>query len=110
VLTLASALPADDRDALRELFEASFRGATELFEIGAPAMTAMYDAMGAAPGLVARRQAGAGFGGCLVALVERSASAAFAAEIERVYLDSTGIRPSIFEVEAAPGAGAVAIG
>ena len=46
-------------------------GANRLFEIGAPSMTAMHDSMTGAPGLIARRQAGAGFGGCLVAIVDR---------------------------------------
>lgn len=70
-------------------------------------MEAMHEAMAGAPGLIARRQAGAGFGGCLVALVERGAVADFVPFVERAYTAATGIAPSIFAVEAAPGAGAV---
>ncbi len=104
-LDLAEVLPSGDRAALARLFEASFRGAIELFEIGAPSMLAMHQAMDDAPGLVARRQAGAGFGGCLVALVEREAVEAFSAYVGRAYASATGIEPSVFAVEAAAGAG-----
>jgi galactokinase len=54
---------------------------------------------------VARRQAGAGFGGCLVALVEREAVEAFRVHVGLAYAAATGIEPSVFGVEAAPGAG-----
>ena len=72
--------PAATATRCAALFEASFEGATQLFEIGAPSMTAMHEAMAGAPGLIARRQAGAGFGGCLVAIVERARVEAFAAQ------------------------------
>ncbi len=107
VLDLAVALPVGDRDELGRLFDTSFDGATRLFGIGAASMSAMHRAMDGAPGLVARRQAGAGFGGCLVALVERDAVTAFVAHTTRTYAVATGIDPAVFGVEAAPGAGLV---
>jgi galactokinase len=107
VLELAEALPTGDPTVLAALLDASYDGATRLFEIGAPAMAAMHEAMREAPGLIARRQAGAGFGGCLVAFVEREAVSAFSAWVERAYLSATGIEPRIFPVEAAAGAGAI---
>jgi galactokinase len=108
VLELARALPAGDPGHLALLLDASWRGANELYEIGAPAMTAMHGAMAGAPGLIARRQAGAGFGGCLVALVERDAVAAFGDVVARGYAAATGIEARVFAVEAAPGAGPLA--
>jgi galactokinase len=107
VLDLAAALPAGDVPALRRLFAASWEGATRLFEIGAPSMAAMQGAIAGAPGLIASRQAGAGFGGCLVALVEREAAGAFGTHVERAYASATGIEPRVFRVEAAPGAGPI---
>ena len=108
VLELAEALPAGDPSPLATLLDASWDGATELFEIGAPAMTAMHEAMRGAPGLIARRQAGAGFGGCLVAFVEQGAVPAFSAHVRRAYATATGIDARVFPVEAAPGAGLLA--
>lgn len=106
-LELAEALPVGDPQVLGPMFEASFQGAMDLFEIGAPSMEAMHDAMTGAPGLIARRQAGAGFGGCLVALVERGSEGAFSAHVAPAYKDATGIEPSLFGVEASPGACAI---
>ncbi len=107
VLDLAAALPEGNPARLSRLFDASYRGATQLLEIGAPSMTAMHDAMTGAPGLIARRQAGAGFGGCLVALAVRGSVDTFSAHAECAYTDATGIEPKIFAVDAAPGAGPI---
>jgi galactokinase len=65
----------------------------------------MHLAMEGAPGLIARRQAGGGFGGCLVAFVEREAVAPFSRHVARAYAAATGTEARIFAVEAAPAAG-----
>jgi galactokinase len=104
VLELAEALPLGDRTALASLLDASWDGAMRLFEIGAPAMEAMHLAMEGAPGLIARRQAGGGFGGCLVAFVERQAVPDFGAAVTAAYTAATGLDPHIFAAEAAAGA------
>ena len=64
------------RAATRDALAAPVRGLVRRAPRGCsrsvpPSMTAMHEAMDGAPGLIARRQAGAGFGGCLVAIVER---------------------------------------
>ncbi|NOZ73017.1 MAG: galactokinase [Chloroflexi bacterium] len=105
VLDLAAALPAGDAGRLAELFHASYLGARDLFEIGVPAMEAMIEAIESAPGVVAGRQAGAGFGGCLVALVHAGSVAEFSVHVERAYVAQTGIQPHIFAVTATAGAG-----
>jgi galactokinase len=110
VLELAATLPTGDRGRLTGLLEASWRGANELYEMGAPSMTAMHEAMSSAPGLIARRQAGGGFGGCLVALVERDAVAAFEVRVAAAYHEATGIEPRIFAVRPSPGASRLEIG
>jgi galactokinase len=107
VLKLAAALTGFDRQAIRDLTAASFRGACELYEIGAPAMHAMMQAMLAAPGVIGARQAGAGFGGCMVAFVECDRVGAFAESASGAYLKTTGIRPEASAVEAAAGAGLI---
>jgi galactokinase len=104
VLELAEALPRGDRATLGALLDASYDGAVRLFEMGAPAMTAMHEAMSGAPGLISRRQAGGGFGGCLVAFVEPDAVPGFSAAVGRAYVAATGIQPHIFRVQASPGA------
>jgi galactokinase len=105
VLHLASALAADDRAAMRRLTESSYAGARDLYEISSPAMEAMMQAMRTGPGLVCGRQAGAGFGGCMVALVEDRSVEGFADSVVSAYRSRTGTQPEIYPVRAAPGAG-----
>lgn len=105
VLDLALPLSTGDKYVLRNLFEASYRGARDLFEIGAPAMEAMIQAMKSGPGVVAARQAGAGFGGCMVALVEEDQVSHFGEYVAENYYENTGIQPQTFPVAASQGAG-----
>ena len=105
MLDLAHALPGGEAKPLADLFEASYRGAVGLYEIGAPSMQAMREAMLNGPGVIAARQAGAGFGGCMVALVKESQTKSFIVAVEQEYRRRTGIQPAIYTVQAAPGAG-----
>lgn len=107
VLELTRSLPSGDRENLRQLFHASYVGARDLYEIGAPAMEAMMDAMVQGPGVIAVRQAGGGFGGCMVALVEAQHVQRFVPTVAEIYATRTNVQPSIYSVSAAPGAGLV---
>lgn len=107
VLELADALPGGDRAAIRRLTAGSFEGARLLYQISSPAMEAMMEAMLAAPGVIGARQAGAGFGGCMVALVEAGAAGPFAAAVRARYAAAAGIEPEVFPVTAAAGAGMI---
>jgi galactokinase len=102
--SLARALTAGDRPAVAQLCAESFAGARDLYEICSPAMSAMMDAMLAAPGVIGARQAGAGFGGCMVALVDAARTDAFRTAVRDAYYDSTQVHAEIYPVEAAPGA------
>jgi galactokinase len=105
VLDLAETLTAGDTTCLQQLFAASYAGARDLYEIGAPAMEAMMHAMLGGPGVVAARQAGAGFGGCMVALVRQTQVDAFTDHVAHAYAAKMKIEPSVYPVQAAPGAG-----
>jgi galactokinase len=105
VHALARAFERGDRPAVRRLCSESFAGARTLFEITIPAMEAMYDAMSAAPGSVGARQAGAGFGGCMLALVDANRVDAFVESTASTYERATGTRPELYPVRTADGAG-----
>ena len=107
VLSARSILPTGAQDTIRALTAASFEGARDLYEIVSLEMERMMEAMLAAPGVIGARQAGAGFGGCMVALVERHKIENFTAHVEQSYKAATGIEPHVFAVEAASGAGKV---
>ncbi|MCP4400670.1 MAG: galactokinase [bacterium] len=101
---LAEALAHDDRHRIDALTAESYIGARDLFEIGSAAMEAMMKAMRSAPGVIGARQAGAGFGGCMVAFVERDRVEVFAEHVHIAYSDDTNIQPNVYPVQAAPGA------
>ena len=103
--SLARVLAAGDRPAVTRLCAESFAGARDLYGICSPAMEAMMDAMTGAPGVIGARQAGAGFGGSMVALVDAAHTDAFCAAASEAYRRATQVTPDIFPVEAAPGAG-----
>jgi galactokinase len=105
VLDLAQALSEDDRVAIRAITEASYEGARDLYEIVSPEAEAMARAVLGAPGALAVRQAGAGFGGCLVAFAEHRSVDAFVERVSLRYRADTGIEPEVYPVSAAPGAG-----
>jgi len=104
VLAMSDALAAGDCGAIRRLCAESFAGARDLYEICSPSMLTMMAAMLAAPGTIGARQAGAGFGGCMVAFVETAKTAEFAAAVSERYSEKTGLTPEIYPVEAADGA------
>jgi galactokinase len=104
VLDLARALPAGDASAIRSLTAASYQGARDLYEIGAPAMSTMMEAMLSAPGVIGARQAGAGFGGCMVAFVKIEQTAAFADHVRQTYAAASDLKPMVYPVRAAAGA------
>ncbi len=105
VLELADTLPIGDPDRLHKLLAESYAGARDLYEIGAPAMEAMMEVMLSGPGVIGARQAGAGFGGCMVSLVEESQVDAFAQHVVHAYQESTGVEPYIYSVMPAAGSG-----
>lgn len=105
VLELAQVLTVGGPVSLRDLFTKSYEGARDLYEIVSTEMEAMYEAMTTAPGVLAARQAGAGFGGSMVALVRKGSIARFSDHVRVTYYQETGIQPEIYPVKASPGAG-----
>src|SRR5208282_2004930 len=104
VLQMAKALTPGDEAAIRTLTAASFKGACELYEISAPAMITLMETMLRAPGVIGARQAGAGFGGCMVAFVRACMVEAFSQSVRPAYHARTGLAPEVYAVEPAPGA------
>ena len=105
VIDVAAAISNGDRQKIQSLCAQSFAGAQDLYEISSPEMDLMMAAMLSGPGVIAARQAGAGFGGCMAAFVENSMVEPFAAHVQEHYHTKTGIEPKVYLVQAAPGAG-----
>jgi galactokinase len=107
VVAFMAAVVRGDREAMRRLCEGSFFGERDLYEKTVPAMERMYEAMTAAPGVIAARQSGGGFGGCMLAYVLADRVSEFAEQVRRQYKEKTGIEATIHVTEPSAGAGAL---
>jgi galactokinase len=105
VLDMADALACGDRREIWALASQSYAGARDLYEIVSREMAWMMEAMSSGLGVIGARQAGAGFGGCMVAFVEADVVSAFGLHVESRYRDLGDIEPQVYPVDAAPGAG-----
>jgi galactokinase len=98
VLELAEALVNGNEAQISRLTKASFEGARDLYEIVIPEMERMLDCITSSPGSIGGRQAGAGFGGCLVAFVEKGREAEFSNSVMEAFYEHTGITAQVFPV------------
>ena len=105
VLAIAEALAVGDHTQAGLLMNESFQGARDLYEIVSAEMIAMQEAIMSADGALGVRGAGAGFGGCMVALVDAKKTDTFAAHVFENYKSRTGIEPQVYQGVAADGAG-----
>ncbi|HEV8297187.1 MAG TPA: hypothetical protein VGQ20_07820, partial [Acidimicrobiales bacterium] len=76
VHAFAEALRAGDAPAVAEVLRASHRSLRDDFEVSTPELDALVDRLQAMPGVYGARLTGAGFGGCVVAIVDATTEAA----------------------------------
>jgi galactokinase len=105
VLDMAEALARGDRDQITALTAQSYAGARDLYEISCDEMEMVMAAMLSGPEVIGARQAGAGFGGCMVAFVEDSKVGRFARHVEARYRATSGVEAQVYPAHAASGAG-----
>jgi len=105
VFDMADALAEGNLAQVDALTAASYVGARDLYEISSPEMERMMEAMRSGPGVIGARQAGAGFGGCMVAFVRAGRVSRFMQHVRDRYRADAGIEPDVYPVTAAPGAG-----
>ena len=67
---LATALVAGDRGRMAEVMADSHRSLRDDFEVSTDVLDALVDRLAASDGVIGARLTGAGFGGCVVALVD----------------------------------------
>jgi galactokinase len=99
----ADALRSGDGRALGRLMDASHRSLREDFAVSCPALDEMV-ACGRRHGACwGARLTGAGFGGCVVALVRAGSEQEFMLRVAADYRSATGLDPAAFVAQAAPG-------
>jgi galactokinase len=79
------------------------------YEISCPELEILVTAAREVDGVVGARLTGAGWGGCIVAVVRDDGVAEFQTVVEREYLARTRRRTTIFTCRTAPGAGECAL-
>jgi galactokinase len=106
VCAFGDALRAGDVDALGPLMLASHASSRDDMEVSIPELDALVECLVEA-GALGARLTGAGFGGCVVALVPSMHADAIAAEASAAYRVRTTHEPTAWIVAAADGAGPV---
>jgi galactokinase len=104
VLRFAAALRAGDAATLGSLLLASHASLRDDYEVSTPELDVLVDLL-VEHGAIGARLTGAGFGGCVVALVPRSRVGDVARKTAVRYRSATGLDGDAFEVRAVDGAG-----
>jgi galactokinase len=105
VIEAARLLEGSAPAGLRAVFLASHENLRNNYEVSCPELDAMVEAALGSPGCIAARMTGAGFGGAVVALVQRADAERFVAAAAAGYTQRTGRTGTFFVTEAAESAG-----
>jgi galactokinase len=109
VLAAMEAMHSGDVAVLGRLLEAAHASARDDYEISCPELETLVSAAREVDGVAGARLTGAGWGGCIVALVAAGAVPAFEAHVAARYEAAAGRQAAIFVCRAGPGAGLAAI-
>ena len=104
VIAAARALEGGHPEHLRNIFGDSHRSLRDDYEVSCPELDAMVAAALDAPGCIAARMTGAGFGGAVIALVRRKERHPFLEAAASIYRQRTNRSGVCFTSEAAGGA------
>ena len=107
VLASVEAMRRGDAAAFGELMNASHASLRADFEVTNDALDVMSQIARGQSGCYGARMTGGGFGGCVVALVDREKVAEIETTVAREYESETGRTPDVFVTRAADGAGLV---
>jgi galactokinase len=104
VLAAVDAISDRDYERLGELFHESHASLRDDYRVSTPELDELVHAF-MRSGAYGARLTGAGFGGCVVAIAEDAKAAGVLADTAGRYAASTGLTPTAWRCEAAPGAG-----
>lgn len=107
VIHAVDALESSDLVALGQLLTAAHHSARDDYQISCPEIEILVESALQVAGVYGARLTGAGWGGCMIALVHQDAIAAFQQQIQTHYLAKTGRHAEVFPCRAGSGAGIV---
>ena len=102
------ALNGGDIARLGQLLHAAHASARDDYDISCPEIETLVGILNSQPGVLGARLTGAGWGGCVVALVEAGEITAVVHHAQTAYHAATGIDPDVFVCTPSGGAGFVA--
>jgi galactokinase len=105
---LANAFAANDLDRAGRLMMHSHASLRDLYEVSSPELDALVDLAVLQPGCSGARLTGAGFGGCIIALVEAGSVERVMSSVETGYEARTGRVTNAFVCAASEGASLLA--
>jgi len=103
-LRAAEAMRAGEVTVLGRLMNESHESLRDDFEVSTRALDVMVQSARSAPGCLGARLTGAGFGGCVVALVDRHRLHGFVPQAVALFTARTGLVPAVYPCEATGGA------
>jgi galactokinase len=106
-LRAGDALRGHDLSALGRLMSESHISLRDDYQVSCPELDLLVNVARAQPGVYGARLTGAGFGGCTLTLLKRSAVRSVTAALEQELEREFGIIPRIFATTAGPGAAEV---
>jgi len=109
-LHAAEALRQGDLHAFGRLMNESHTSLRDLYEVSCEELDLMAALAQSQPGCWGARMTGAGFGGCVVALVDMPAVETFTQNVAAVYERQTLRTPALYVCQASAGAGPVGCG
>ncbi len=104
VLSAVRALRAKDAVTLGRLLNDAHASARDDYEISCPELEHLVQAAREVDGVLGARLTGAGWGGCIVAVVHKDAVSTFKTYVPSRYKELAGIETQIFACRASPGA------
>ncbi len=104
VLEAVSSLERGDIVQFGQLMSEAHQSVRDDFEVSTQELEILIGIALQMPGVYGARLTGAGWGGCIVALVERTCAESFADSIQRDYYSATGIAARAFVCQASAGA------
>jgi len=108
VLLAVDAMRLEEAAELGRLMTEAHISARDDYRISCPELEVLVKSANEVEGVAGARLTGAGWGGCIIALVHKDAVTNFQNHVAARYLQETGRESSIFPCQAGPGAGLVA--
>jgi galactokinase len=101
----ARAMESRGLDALGKIMEQGYKSCRDDYENSIPELDRLHDLATVLPGVYGVRICGAGWGGCLLALVQKKRAAQFQEGILTKYAEQSGRQAKCWVVEPSNGAG-----